>query len=71
MITLSEDKALIEEINKGLKKNMEEFGFPYCPCVPQYKYISEDSADYVCMCKEFREMEEGECHCGKFIKTKD
>lgn len=34
----------------------------YCPCkiakVP----------DNICMCKEFREQESGECHCGLFIK---
>lgn len=25
----------------------------------------------VCMCKEFREMEEGTCHCQLYVKTKD
>ena len=27
--------------------------------------------DTVCMCKEFREMEEGTCHCQLYVKTKD
>ena len=27
--------------------------------------------DTVCMCKEFREMEEGACHCQLYVKTKD
>lgn len=27
--------------------------------------------DTVCMCKEFREMEEGMCHCQLYVKTKD
>lgn len=26
--------------------------------------------DTVCMCKEFREMEEGMCHCQLYVKTK-
>lgn len=29
------------------------------------------SEDTKCMCKEFREMEEGTCHCGLYIKIKD
>jgi ferredoxin-thioredoxin reductase catalytic subunit len=36
----------------------------HCPC----SVIK--SADTKCMCKEFREMEEGTCHCGLYIKTK-
>ncbi len=27
-------------------------------------------SDTKCMCKEFREMDEGMCHCGLYIKTK-
>lgn len=27
--------------------------------------------DTVCMCKEFREMEEGTCHCQLYVKTKE
>lgn len=36
-----------------------------CPC----SLVRDD--DTVCMCKEFREMEEGICHCQLYIKTKD
>ena len=34
----------------------------YCPC----SLIKNE--DTKCMCKEFREQESGECHCGRFIK---
>ena len=27
--------------------------------------------DMKCMCQEFREMEEGTCHCGLYTKRKD
>lgn len=37
---------------------------PYCPC------SILKNADTKCMCKEFREMDEGMCHCGLYIKTK-
>ena len=59
-IRLSDDKELVEEIRQKLKENN---GF--CPC------RIEKTDDTKCMCKEFREQEEGECHCGLYIKTKD
>ena len=34
----------------------------YCPCK------IEKNEDTKCMCKEFREMESGMCHCGLYIK---
>ena len=37
----------------------------YCPC------RLEKTPDTKCMCKEFREMEEGTCHCGLYIKVKE
>lgn len=65
MIKLNEDKELVEEIDKKLKENKELYGESYCPC------SIERIQDTICMCKEFREQKEGECHCGKFIKTLD
>lgn len=59
-IRLSEDKELVQEIKKQLK---ETGGF--CPC------RIEKTEDTKCMCKEFREQESGECHCGLYIKVKD
>ena len=36
----------------------------YCPCA------LVKTPDTVCMCKEFREMKEGTCHCGLYVKVK-
>ena len=55
-----DDKELIEEIRQKLKENDG-----YCPC------RIEKNDDTKCMCKEFREQEDGECHCGLFVKTKE
>lgn len=49
----------------GLQRNKEKYGKRYCPC----SLVRND--DTVCMCKEFREMEEGMCHCQLYVKTKD
>ena len=56
-IKLSEDKELVAEIKQKLKDNG---GF--CPC------RLEQNEDTKCPCKEFREQEGGECHCGLFEK---
>lgn len=60
MIKVSDDKELVATIRQSLKDNDM-----YCPCVT---FKNEDTK---CMCKEFREMDEGTCHCGLYIKTKD
>lgn len=57
-IELSKDKELVTEIKAKLK---ETGG--YCPC------RLERNEDTKCMCKEFREQESGECHCGLYIKS--
>ena len=59
-VKLSEDKELVQEIREKLKVNEG-----YCPC------RIEKTPDTKCMCKEFREQESGECHCGLFVKTKE
>ena len=59
-ISISNNTNLVNEIRQKLKDNNG-----YCPC----KLVK--NADTKCMCKEFRDMEEGECHCGLYIKTKD
>lgn len=59
-IRLSEDREVVQQIRKKLKENG---GF--CPCKV------ERTADTKCMCKEFRDMDHGECHCGLFVKTKE
>lgn len=57
-IKVSEDKEVVEAIKEGLKKNGG-----YCPC------RIERTPETKCMCKEFREQTEGECHCGLYVKV--
>ena len=57
MIKLNTDGKLVKEIKEKLKLNNG-----YCPC---FIIKSEDTK---CMCKEFREQEYGECHCGLYVK---
>lgn len=59
-ISLNPDKAYVKKIKDMLKSNSG-----YCPC----SLIKNE--DTKCMCKEFREMDEGMCHCGLYIKEKD
>lgn len=56
-ICMTEDKSHAEEILKALKANGG-----YCPC----SVVKNE--DTKCMCKEFREMESGTCHCGLYHK---
>ena len=57
-ITATSNKELAKEIKRKLKENDG-----YCPS----SIIRDKSTK--CMCKEFREMGEGTCHCGLYIKT--
>ena len=59
-IKLNPDEEIVKTVKAGLKAKDG-----YCPC-----RVGKDP-DYKCMCKEFREMEEGMCHCGLYIKEKD
>lgn len=67
------DPVLVTEIRAALHKNKELFGKFYCPCVPSFKYATQNEQDYVCPCKDFREnVKCGEtCHCGLYIKTEE
>ena len=60
MIKVTDDKVYAEKIRQKLKENNN-----YCPC----KLLK--TPDTKCMCKEFREQEEGFCHCGLYYKTKE
>jgi ferredoxin-thioredoxin reductase catalytic subunit len=57
---LNPDKEFVAEMTKSLEDNN---GF--CPCA-----LIQNS-DTKCPCKEFRETDEGSCHCGLYIKTKE
>ena len=53
MVRVTDDKEVKEAVLAGLQRNKEKYGKRYCPC----SLVRND--DTVCMCKEFREMEEG------------
>jgi len=57
-IKINPDKAFVREMRKQLKDNDG-----YCPC------SLFRSRDTKCMCRDFREMESGTCHCGLYTKT--
>lgn len=59
IIILNDDKELVNKIQEDLKSNG---GF--CPC------RLDKTPNTKCMCKEFREQELGECHCGLYKKIK-
>ena len=59
-IKVTDDKEHAEKIRKLIRDNNG-----YCPC----RLVRND--DTKCICKEFLEQEEGECHCGLYIKLKD
>ena len=49
-----------KELNDMLNAIVKNGGF--CPCK------LEKTPENKCMCREFREMKSGECHCGLYIK---
>ena len=59
-IRFSDDTEHVKEIQKRLRGN----GY-YCPC------RLEKNEKTKCMCEEFRQMAEGVCHCGLFVKVAD
>lgn len=59
-IKVNKDQELVKSIRQKLKENGG-----YCPC----SLLRNEDAK--CMCKEFREMKQGECHCGLYIKVDD
>ena len=63
MIKFTDNEELKNTVLDGLKRNKDKYGKQYCPC----SIIRND--DTVCMCKEFKEMKEGTCHCGLYIKV--
>lgn len=59
-IMVNPDKELVKTIREKLKANDG-----YCPCRLQ------KSKDTKCICKDFMNQKEGECHCGLYIKFDD
>lgn len=58
MVLLNTDN---QDINVILDRIHENNG--YCPCA------TDKNEETKCMCKDFREMKEGICKCGAFIKV--
>jgi ferredoxin-thioredoxin reductase catalytic subunit len=59
-VILNPDKEVVELIREGLRRTGG-----YCPC------LTTKNEDTKCMCKAFREQEEGKCLCGLFIKIRE
>lgn len=59
-IKVVDNKEHVAMIREKLKENGG-----YCPC----RLIKND--DTKCICTEFKEQLEGECHCGLYVKVKD
>jgi hypothetical protein len=55
-------KTKINEIRPEIRADVEANG-GFCPCAIW------QTPDTKCMCKDFREQESGECHCGRFEKV--
>ena len=52
---------MIKMIRPEILQTVKDNG-GYCPCRIQH------TPDTKCMCKEFREQENGECYCGLYYK---
>ena len=52
------------EVDHEIKKAVDENN-GYCPCAIWHE------EDTLCPCKEFRDMEEGVCNCGRFEMVKE
>lgn len=57
MIKISDDADLVNEIRQRLKENDG-----YCPCSLEKNEATK------CMCLDFRNQANGQCHCGLYIK---
>ncbi len=60
IIKTNPDSDYVREVRKKLRENNG-----YCQCA------IVKTEDTKCMCKEFREMKEGMCECGLYIKERD
>lgn len=67
------DPALVEEVNRMLDENEQEYGKRFCCGISPVHYNDENCDDYICPCKNFRENTPvGElCSCGLYEKEED
>lgn len=68
-IRLNPEKKIVDGIIKGLERNKDKYGEPYCPCRPVSGDREKDKAN-ICPCiyhkEEIKTM--GHCHCMLFVK---
>lgn len=64
-IRMTDDLEHRRMILDALYDNYCRYGKRYCPCS-----VIRDN-DTVCPCKDFRDMKEGICHCGLYIKENE
>lgn len=57
-VIMNPDRDTVAKVQRALNENDG-----YCPCA------LVKNKDTKCMCKEFREMDSGMCHCGLYIKS--
>ena len=57
-ILVNSDAVWADKVKQALKENDG-----YCPC----KIIKDKNTK--CMCKDFRDLKEGQCECGLYIKV--
>lgn len=60
IIRVNPDKEYVTEVKRRLKENGG-----YCPC----SLVKNE--DTKCLCKEFREADEGLCSCGLYMKVQE
>lgn len=60
IIRVNPDKEYVAEVKRRLKENGG-----YCPC----SLVKNE--DTKCICKEFREADEGLCSCGLYMKVQE
>lgn len=66
---MNSDKKVVDFVIKGLLKNKKEKGELYCPC-RRVSGNKEEDMKIICPCIfHLTEIKEnGECHCGLFVK---
>ncbi len=69
---LNPDEKQLNAVLRGLTRNKERFGEPYCPCRLR---SGEPEKDRIIICPciyHDKEIEEtGKCHCSLYFKKKD
>ncbi|MBN1167078.1 MAG: ferredoxin:thioredoxin reductase [Methanospirillaceae archaeon] len=67
---LNHDPKALETVLKGLVRNLEKYGEPYCPCRIRTGDHEKDK-DIICPCVFHKDeiRDQGRCHCNLFFST--